>query len=751
MSKNYSKKRSCTPGEFGAKNKGASHEPLRMLPDSPPAYRDSDPTDSDGFRHLHPNYPDPDGPLEPLSDAVIHSLTKRVVGHMKKLRPGLDLDYWKRVTRQIFSEDGTRVLVNPARAGSGKSTWIHAFLLTLAELYAEGNPLAESLGGVLLVLQKVEDLNAVAQTVNAAIPQTEAPVMIALQSLTRSGKDRQLCRNPDARDFRDCAGCDYASACPLKQSGEQGKRAFLLGATQKRFGDLRKNGTLDGQLLRRLRPDGSVVRRRYLIFDEKPELYQIAALDQHSLNALSDRLEELPARRQISDQRISSLQGDLSYIGVRPFQKLRRESVIWLPEGRYVEALAGFCSLTGEDGHRLETLKMRLEKLLGQNSEELRACMTVLKELYLGKECLFCRTGSFRISCVKDGLACLEDHQVLIFDATAEVDGDYCHNSRLKFLRTPKPPDMRRVTFHLFVHPKLNLSRAAVESKAWLIDGMCALVELLLMQFSGQTFLCVYKKDASRIMASLSKSAKERLAFMEDPDRPGEQTLPYFGGTNGSNAFRTCSNVILLGYTRLSPDVYLERCYAAWKEAGAETQIRNIQETMCHQERPWQMGLRAIPMLTEYENHHLAARLEQEIYRCKLRNPSFSGEVHVFLFCPPKGCWELLQGRFPGHCEVIIETLPDCVAECLEERRSYAGRPTAYLRIKRFLEQWDGQPISVSELRTQAEVSKSAWKELSDNGQLSELLARFGAERTGRGRNTQIRIRSCQVLEQFPA
>ena len=42
-------------------------------------------TASDGFQHLHPNYPDPDGPLEPLSDAVIHSLTKRVVGHMLSL------------------------------------------------------------------------------------------------------------------------------------------------------------------------------------------------------------------------------------------------------------------------------------------------------------------------------------------------------------------------------------------------------------------------------------------------------------------------------------------------------------------------------------------------------------------------------------------------------------------------------------------------------------------------------------------
>ena len=98
-----------------------------------------------------------------------------------------------------------------------------------------------------------------------------------------------------------------------------------------------------------------------------------------------------------------------------------------------------------------------------------------------------------------------------------------------------------------------------------------------------------------------------------------------------------------------------------------------------------------------------------------------------------------------------MKELPDCVAECLEERRSYAGRPTAYLRIKRFLEQWDGQPISVSELRTQAEVSKSAWKELSDNGQLSELLTRFGAERTGRGRNTQIRLIVSSSNEQIPA
>lgn len=98
-----------------------------------------------------------------------------------------------------------------------------------------------------------------------------------------------------------------------------------------------------------------------------------------------------------------------------------------------------------------------------------------------------------------------------------------------------------------------------------------------------------------------------------------------------------------------------------------------------------------------------------------------------------------------------MKELPDCVAECLEDHRSYAGRPTAYLRIKRFLEQWDGQPISVSELRTQAEVSKSAWKELSDNGQLSMLLARFGAERTGRGRNTQIRLIASSANEQLPA
>lgn len=108
MDKKYSKKKTGQSDGFRAKNERAVREPPLVLPDNPPVYGDSDPANSDGFRHLHPNYPDPDGPLEPLSDTVIHSLTKRVVGHMKKLRPGLDLVYWKRVTRQIFPKTGKR-------------------------------------------------------------------------------------------------------------------------------------------------------------------------------------------------------------------------------------------------------------------------------------------------------------------------------------------------------------------------------------------------------------------------------------------------------------------------------------------------------------------------------------------------------------------------------------------------------------------------------------------------------------------
>ena len=735
MSGKRIKKKHSKLAQITAKKSGVADEPSIRPHVNPQKEGGSGPDATDGFRHLHPCCPDPEEEPGPLPESQVHRLTSAVLAELKVLRPNLNLNYWKKFTYEFLRSDASQVLVNPARAGSGKSTFIRAFLRVLARGYETGDPLVTGLGGVLLVLQKVEELNSLAEEINGLVPEAGDPPMVALQSLTLSGKKYQLCRNREANSFRDCPDCAYAAECPLQLSGQTGRRAYFLGVTQVRFAGMRQNGGLEDALLYRMTEDGRRIRRRFILFDEKPELDQIAALDLRGLNALSNELEELSARRGMRDRQISVLQERLHYLGFRPYQKLRRETVLPLPDGRTEEELAGFCKLEDGEPEQMEALQNTLVKTLGQSSGALQACLPVLSALHRGEDCLFSKVSGFRVCWSEDGLACLRGHQALIFDATADVDGDYLYHPRLKRLSPPPLPDMPYVTFHRFDHRKLNLSRTAVDTKAWLPDGMSALVEEILQTYPGKTFLCAYKKDTARLADSLSGKARAQLAWMPDPDRPGAQILPYFGGTNGSNLFRDCTNVILLGYPRLSPGVYLERCWAAWKEGGVGEAIRRVQLNMQDEAHPWRDGLRCLPMVADYEAHHLASRLEQEIYRCKLRDPAVRDDIHIFLFAPPGEVWKLLHRRFPGSRVDVIQELPDCIRRARAERQQYRGRPTALARVMHFLEEWDGAPVRVAEVREQLEISPSAWKELMKQPQLRRELDECGVLRTGGGRH----------------
>ena len=152
-------------------------------------------------------------------------------------------------------------------------------------------------------------------------------------------------------------------------------------------------------------------------------------------------------------------------------------------------------------------------------------------------------------------------------------------------------------------------------------------------------------------------------------------------------------------------------------------------------DRPWRDGLRCLPQVSEYECRHLAARLEQEIYRCALRNPDCESDIHVFLFCPPERVWELLRQRFWGCKVEEYEDLPDCVEAVCARAGIYGGHPTAYAKLAELLEAWDGVEVKVSALKKRLGITDSAWKELIKGEKAKALLARHGVERRGRGPN----------------
>lgn len=206
-------------------------------------------------------------------------------------------------------------------------------------------------------------------------------------------------------------------------------------------------------------------------------------------------------------------------------------------------------------------------------------------------------------------------------------------------------------------------------------------------------------------------------------------TLPYFNGTNGSNDFHQATTVILLGYPRLDPVSYLTSACAAY---GEETVRRQWEEAEASSGRPIQPT--ALPLVQRYIAHHLAARLEQEIYRCAIRNPGNQKPVTIYLFCPPAEVLAILESRLPSPlCKVEIAQAPPVFTSVRDARRQYKGKPTSRARFLAFLEDWDGAFISTAELRKTLEISSAVWKDLLKDPHIQDMFRQQGIYVRGRG------------------
>lgn len=684
---------------------------------------------------LHPVCPNPTGHFEPLTNLAVIQLTQLTMHWMDEIcrqrRSVVDFKYWESCTREILSiSDPTEVVLVPARAGAGKSTWTLAFLLALCDLFVRGDPLGTAVGGVLLVVQKVETLNEIADAIGQHFPDYADTLMAALQGWTQSGSERGFCRNPQVTSFEQCKRdrCRYAVTCKVIQSGQQAGAAFVIGMTQARFALLRDAGDFEAYLVRQT-ADGDV-QRRFLIFDEKFDFAPATELDQKTLNAASDCFEALAIENNLSDSSIRRLQTNLTYQAGRPFQRLRRETVF--EDGK--DQPFGLCSLETQDSTEAEAFREYRDSFeegyrRSYRSKPLLECLDVVGALYRG-QCLFCKSGgTFHILHAGPPEIQFGETQTIVFDATAEVDGDYQHLPNVHWLPSSPARHMSRVTLHVYQHHALNVSRSAFNS-SWRLPALAELTNEIVANYPGSTFLCTYKSLTQDLQELLSPETLDHLAFM-----PGTSGIPYFGGTNGSNRFHLCTNVILLGYPRLSPMTYLFRAYAVWHDSGLSNELLRLNDDLEALERNPRDVLRRIPSLAEYEARHLAARLEQEIYRCALRNHDCDEDLHIFLFSPPESVWALLQERFTSCRIEVIRELPPCISTQKLLNRTYNGTPTALSKFMTFLEQWDGTPFRPGELQEKLGISKSAWAELRKQSVFPQLLNNHHIVQTGRGRN----------------
>ena len=251
---------------------------LRRLPPPFTGAETSDPPTASDL--LKPRCPDPTHGFETLVSFQVKRLTGLVMENLAALcrERGVVLNtkYWRRITREILASDSRESLIIPARAGSGKSTWIRAFLQAFAHICQKDPQLDRALVGITVVVQKVETPNQLVEQIN----NEDSTTMVALQGWNPSGSQRGFCANPEVNHYDQCRRytCPYSEHCRLLSFQQQAPYASVVGLTQERFQLLREAGALD-KILWRTFSDQVTLPRRYLIFDEKITMAQTSALN----------------------------------------------------------------------------------------------------------------------------------------------------------------------------------------------------------------------------------------------------------------------------------------------------------------------------------------------------------------------------------------------------------------------------------------------------------------------------------------
>lgn len=728
--KNRRKKQGASPARISPSRQIAQNE---SAPNRPIAGSEAPnpPTASD---LLKPRCPDSTQGFEALASFQVERLTGLVMENLEDLcrERGvvLNIDYWKQITREILASDSRDSLVIPARAGSGKSTWILAFLRAYAHICQKDPRLDRALVGITVVVQKVETLNQLVEEINKKY----STAMVALQGWNPSGSKRGFCANPEVIHYDQCRryACPYSEHCRLLSFQQQAPYAPVVGLTQERFVLLREAGALDKILRRTFLSDQVTLPRRFLIFDEKITMAQTSTLNKPVIDQASTEIERLIRQGELSDSQARSLQMQLSICIDMPFQRLRKEAEQSQTQD-HPAPFMGWCT-PEDDPQRREQYNTFRRWVCSRRGipriAALNQVFSVMDLLYAGVSCPFCRSDGFTILRAIPPQLGWDGCQTILFDATAPVDEDYAGLTNCRFLDDVPREEGGSVTLTVYRNPSMGVSKSALQGSSWKLTAFTRLAEQLVREAKGPVFLCSYQMHAEFLAEQFSRRLQpedfDKLYRMSGRNVP---TLPYFNGTNGSNDFHQATTVILLGYPRLDPVSYLTSACAAYGEEAVRRQWEEAEASSCHPVQPT-----ALPLAQRYIAHHLAARLEQEIYRCAIRNPGNQKPVTIHLFCPPEEVLAILESRLPSpSCRVEITEVPASFAEVRDARRQYKGKPTSRARFLAFLEDWDGAFISTAELRKTLEISSAVWKDLLKDPHIRDMLRQQGIYVRGRG------------------
>lgn len=603
----------------------------------------------------------------------------------------------------------------PLVPGGGKSTLIRALLSVLAAEFRSDTPIAQRVGGVIVVVEKTAEGYELEELCNQG---GEEPVATVLEGPNDHNLSLGKCANGTATTFNTCSGgrCPDRDRCPLMRAGELLDKTPILILFHARY----------ERYMEDIRPlliwcdkAGEKRLRTLLLIDEKPDLYLENRIDldllhqaEKGLDSLGGSYSKVPARRFMHQWQ---------YLVRTPFSKLLRHAV----QRRGI--------FTREDlvnaGFKDDQL-VKLSTQLSEYSDELTA-QDVIQSIVSSKELYYSLDRASAVFLPRlRSMSKAVTLSTFIFSGTATLSPELANNPAVILKQMQMEESYNRLHIYVQRGETFSTSKTGFENTG----NLNAAVEWLKirlperMEKHQKILLVTYQNYAVDLWNALSGFHDVLIPYMNGSGEP-EAKLPYFGGLNGSNRYQEATCVISLGLHRFEPVTYLCRAIATDFGGSTMTAVR----TSLAEEQP--RTPEQLPCVMDMQDISLAQDLVQLVFRSALRRHGEDTPVELWLLQPPNAVVGYLQNFFAG-CQITeISDVPESCKIAVAKAKEYNGRPTHAAQLLGWLEAWDGVAVRPEKIRADSGLTQAQFKEARKHPQVQAFFERHVTVH-GTGKNT---------------
>ena len=628
--------------------------------------------------------------------------------------------------RLMLGEAEKPVTTIPLLPGMGKSTLVRALVKVLTREFVRMSDYAKSLGGVILVVEKTAEAYELRDLIQENAPNRD--LVRVLESPNDFNIAHGGCQRSDVQTRAECPGkdCPQAAECRLLHAADKANQTPFLVFMHARYDQYYIENL--STLREWSSGEETIYTRKLLIVDEAPNLMKVSKLSTSVIAACEGMISTHEPSYNLSwDKQKQTLLSTLNYSLRIPFQKLLRQ---YKANGsRIAVTTSDDFNAAAFDWSKLDPFCDQLEHYAGPRSDEIIETVSVLSKqpaaYQIGQEheltVPHCRPFDIR-----------DDLRTFILSGSAFLSPELYENPEVDMPSANVQESYQRLTIHVQrSDTRFSVSKTAMANKTTR-NVLTVWLKNKLSGMAGHKVLVVtYKGYAKELWDALSEFHDRLIPLQADDNSGPKESLPYFGGMNGSNRYNEADCVICAGLGRFDSEEYFNRALAfdfdgsAWGEfeqACLDPSFRNTDDLACVQ---------------KMRNLTMARDLVQLVFRSTLRNHGGTEPVSLWLIQPPEEVVMHVRESFRDCQHDEISELPfECLSE-LAAGRTFQGKPTHASKLLKWLADWDGSPILIAEVQGQLGMKPGQWKEARKNAAVKEAFKHI--ETDGSGKNCKIK------------